>query len=248
MSKKLTTSEFIQRAKQIHGDKYDYSLVTYINIDTNITVTCKEHGEFNIRPANHLSHKRGCQKCSASKLSSSYTKTAQNFIKKAKQVHGDRYNYNKVQYSHCETNIIIVCNEHGSFEQRPSNHLIGRGCPKCGFNKISEHIKKEPNSWNYSKWKLKAEKSKNFDSFKVYIIKCWNDEEEFYKIGKTFTTVEKRFKKSNMPYNYEIVKLTIGEAIAVSKIEKEMQNNNKGNKYIPKIKFNGMYECFKSIK
>src|SRR5690606_15894237 len=96
--------------------------------------------------------------------------------------------------------------KHGEFSQVSSNHLSGQGCPKCGAFLISRSQKKTPTGWSIKQWENKASQSKNFDSFKVYIIKCWNDDETFYKIGRTFMSVKKRFcSKKTMPYNYEIL-------------------------------------------
>lgn len=90
---------------------------------------------------------------------------------------------------------------------------------------------------------------RNFNSFKVYIIKCWNEEEKFYKIGKTFQPIEKRFSGNrNMPYNYEIIKIFKGTAKEVSKIERFLQKEHKNFVYLPKIKFGGQYESFQTLK
>lgn len=94
-----------------------------------------------------------------------------------------------------------------------------------------------------------AEKSKYFDSFKVYIIKCWNEEEEFYKIGRTFKRTNNRFHHSSiMPYNYEIIKEIIGDAEEIIKLELKLKNEHKIFKYTPKLEFCGMHECYSKIK
>ena len=127
MSKKLTTEEFIRRAKEIHGDKYDYSKVEYVNCETKVCIICPEHGEFRIRPTKHLSGK-GCQQC----VHRSYKYTTSEFIEKAREFHGDKYDYSKVKYVNQSTKVCIICPEHGEFWQFPNNHLNGFGvCPKC---------------------------------------------------------------------------------------------------------------------
>lgn len=94
-----------------------------------------------------------------------------------------------------------------------------------------------------------SKNSKNFDSFKVYIIKCFNKDEEFYKIGRTYTKIKKRFgTKLLMPYKYEVLNEFIGTAEEMYDLETKLKNMNKNNKYLPKIKFGGMQECFKEIK
>ena len=248
MSKRLTTEQFIEKAKYVHKDKYDYSLVEYISSDDSVNIICKKHGVFKIRAANHTSHKRGCKKCSAEKLSKKYSSSTKDFVKKASKIHNNKYNYEKTLYEHCDKKVTITCPIHGDFEQTPSNHLQDKGCHSCGVLKMSNKAKIKSNGWSYTTWENKAKTSKNFDSFKVYIIRCWNENEEFYKIGKTYHTVKYRFKNVNMPYKYEILKIFKGEAQEISELERILQSKNKQYKYIPKIKFNGMYECFRKIK
>ena len=138
-NKKLTTEDFIEKAKEVHGNKYDYSKVNYKNISTKITIVCPIHGEFEQAPCKHLSGS-GCPKCGIiSRVSSSRSNT-EDFIKKAKEVHGDWYDYDKVDYITATTKVIIRCPTHGEFEQKPSNHLQGQGCPICnrGFSTDSK--------------------------------------------------------------------------------------------------------------
>jgi len=120
-----TTKEFIEKAKLIHGDKYDYSKVEYTNAHTKISIICPIHGEFNQTPTNHLSGYK-CFKCSGQ------GKTTESFIEEIKKIHGDRYDYSKVEYKDWKTRITIICPIHGEFEQRASDHLSGSGCPRCG--------------------------------------------------------------------------------------------------------------------
>ena len=121
---KKATEEFIRKAREVHGDKYDYSKAEYKNHLTKITIICPEHGEFQQIPSGHLSG-HGCPKCSGkAKL------TTEEFIRKAREVHGDKYDYSKVDYKNANTNITIVCPEHGEFEQRPADHLRGAGYSK----------------------------------------------------------------------------------------------------------------------
>ena len=126
MAKKLTTTEFISRAKSMHDGIYDYSKVEYINGHTKVIIGCKIHGEFLTIPHSHLSRGIGCPKCSGqSKL------TTKEFIKKSKIIHGNLYNYNTVNYENQKTKVTINCNIHGDFEQNPDNHLTGSKCPRC---------------------------------------------------------------------------------------------------------------------
>lgn len=126
----VNTREFIERAKATHGDKYNYSKANYVDSKTNIVIGCKIHGEFEQAASEHI-RGRGCIKC-ANELSRSVT---EDFINKAKLVHGDLYNYSKTVYITSITPLIIECKKHGVFKQRPSNHLSGYGCPVCKASK-----------------------------------------------------------------------------------------------------------------
>lgn len=244
---KLTTKQFTERAKSIHGDLYDYSKVDYVNGYTNIIIVCSEHGDFNQRGQNHLSG-QGCPKCGKIKSGKTKTFSAEKFIEKANKVHNNKYNYDKVNYTHSKTKVKIICNKHGNFEQVPNEHLKGYGCAKCRADITSSYMKENSLGWSYTDWKKVAEKSNRFDSFKVYIIRCWNNNEEFYKIGKTFTIVNRRFAcKRDLPYNYEVLKIIKGEAREICELERQLQKENNQYTYTPKIDFRGMYECFSQL-
>ena len=138
---RLTTEEFIKKAKLIHGDKYDYSLVEYVNNSTNIKLMCKEHGEFKQIPNNHLNG-NGCPKCSKNLQLNN-----ESFIIKANLVHENKYDYSYIKYNGSHTNINIYCNTHGEFKQTPTNHLSGNGCPVCGYVGASEKNKIDKNEF-----------------------------------------------------------------------------------------------------
>lgn len=133
MGKKLTTEEFIERARKIHGDKYDYSLVTYISTHSNVKIICKEHGIFEQTPGNHLQGSR-CKKCFG-------PLDKEEFIKRSIKIHGDKYDYSKVNYTGIYNNITIICKKHGEFQQIPNCHLNGKGCSKCRNEKLRNERK-----------------------------------------------------------------------------------------------------------
>ena len=128
----LTTDEFIEKARKIHRDKYDYSKVKYVNNSTKVCIICPEHGEFWMTPHNHLAN-QGCPKCSGR-----YITDTNYFIKKAKQIHGSKYDYSKVEYKDSKTKICIICPKHGEFWQTPQEHLQHKGCKECGFESVLE--------------------------------------------------------------------------------------------------------------
>lgn len=136
--KKLTTKEFITNATEIHKGKYDYSNTIYVNSRTPVTVNCPIHGEFSILANNHTSQRQGCAKCSNEKLAIHLVEKAKNtFTEKAVKIHGQRYDYVKVNYIGYRAKVTIICPIHGEFTQSPNDHLQGCGCPSCatyGFN------------------------------------------------------------------------------------------------------------------
>lgn len=132
MVKKLTTEKFIKKAKEKHGDKYDYSLVDYTNNSTKVKVICKEHRVFEQKPNHHLLGS-GCQKCSAIVNGGKCRKSSNNFLLKAIEIHGELYDYSLVKYTISHSKVNIVCKEHGIFSQKPYKHLSGQGCPKCSY-------------------------------------------------------------------------------------------------------------------
>ena len=138
--------KFIEEARAIHGDKYDYFKVAYKNANTPVIITCPEHGEFLMRPSNHLKG-QGCRKC-ANLSSGSYQKSnTEDFINKSIKIHGDKYDYSKVNYVNNRIKVTIICPEHGEFIQKPLDHLNGCGCPECGLklnnseNKVFNSLK-----------------------------------------------------------------------------------------------------------
>jgi hypothetical protein len=124
-----TTDEFIKNAMLVHGDKYEYSKVAYKYNNENVIITCKIHGDFLQRPGNHINSKQGCPKCGGSCKSNTIE-----FIEKSIKIHGDIYDYSKVNYIDATTKIIISCKIHGNFEQKPNSHLNGHGCYMCCKN------------------------------------------------------------------------------------------------------------------
>lgn len=168
MSKKLTTEEFIAKAKIAHGNnKYDYSKVNYVNSITKVTIICPAHGEFEQRPSDHLS-KYGCSKCGGS-----HKPTTDEFIEKAKLVHKDRYDYSEADYINAHTKIKIICAIHGAFEQKAHDHLNGHGCSCCRYDsfnisleEFNERAKQaHNNTYDYSKVLFKSVEQK-------VIIRC----------------------------------------------------------------------------
>ena len=129
------SNNFIEKAKEVHGDKYDYSLVNYSNNTTLVKIICKEHGEFEQRPDNHLSGK-GCSMCSKNKKIS-----FEEFVEKAREVHGDKYDYSLAEYINYNTKIKIINNKDGRiFEQTPNKHITCKMPQKLSIKIGRAHV------------------------------------------------------------------------------------------------------------
>jgi hypothetical protein len=131
---------FLKQAKEIHGDKYDYSKTKYTNANGRIIVTCPKHGDFDLRASHHLGG-QGCKKCANELVGKKNSLTQEEFLDRARKIHGDKYDYSKVQYNGINNDVRIGCPIHGEFEQTPNHHLDGSGCSFCGRLSQAEHKK-----------------------------------------------------------------------------------------------------------
>ena len=140
-SKVLSKSEqFFNKANAAYGDKYDYSKSEYVNAHTKIVVTCNKHGDFLVTPHEHLRGNGGCNECKKESISKFRKLTTEKFIEKAKQIHGNKYDYSKSDYKGAFNEVCIICPKHGEFHQRANCHLNGEGCPKCKVSKLESEI------------------------------------------------------------------------------------------------------------
>lgn len=136
-----TQEEIIEKIRAIYGERYSYEKVEYRAMKVPIALICHEkdvngieHGKFMMRPDNIFSGKQGCPKCYDDRRSRLQRKPRETFIEEAKILHGNLYEYHKVEYVNTNTKVCIVCKIHGDFWQTPSNHLKGKGCPYCSGN------------------------------------------------------------------------------------------------------------------
>lgn len=113
------TEEFIRAARQVHGNKYYYTKVKYKSARQKVEVVCLKHGSFFVTPNNHISKKSGCPKCGVGRMRS----TTEDFIRRAREVHGDKYDYSESVYTNTRTKLKIICPKHGEFYQTPKIHL-----------------------------------------------------------------------------------------------------------------------------
>jgi hypothetical protein len=138
MPRRLTTEEFIVKAKLKYNDKYDYSKTEYINSNTKVCIICPEHGEFWQVPNSHI-HSGGCPKCGVARRTKERTLSLETFIKRSNIVHEFKYDYSDVEYKTVMIKVKIKCEEHGIFEQTPISHLQGVGCPKCAWKQNADN-------------------------------------------------------------------------------------------------------------
>ena len=164
---KYTTTEWIEQAQRIHGDKYDYSKVEYKNANKKVSIICKIHGEFKQTPLNHFNHGHGCKKCGILITSDKCRSNSDDFIKKSQKLHGDKYDYSKVEYKGAMTKVCIFCNIHGYFYQKPNSHLNGYGCNKCGIDNIKKQLTLTTDDFIKKSQKLHGDK---YDYSKVNYI------------------------------------------------------------------------------
>jgi len=134
MSRSLTVEEFVEKARKMHGDRFDYSRVNYINGKTNVEIVCQENHSFFQRPQHHMSGSK-CPECSHKSRAVTHLLTVEEFMEKARKVHGDKFDYSGVTYVDCRSHVEIVCQENHSFLQQPRHHLSGSKCPECSGRK-----------------------------------------------------------------------------------------------------------------
>lgn len=229
------TEYYINRFKEVHSNIYDYSKFIYRENSKNSIITCPIHGDFEQTPCNHVNGK-GCRKCSIIKNSKKRVSNISSFIKKANKVHNSLYSYENSIYINKRSKIQIICPLHGEFLQLVSSHLTGNGCSRCASDIVGGYSKSDS---------IRTAKGKECT---FYILRLYNENEEFYKIGITSNSVKKRFVgKRNMPYSYEILQEIKGEAGEIWDLELKNKRLLKDFKYISKVKFRGYTECFTNI-
>lgn len=131
---------FLSKARAVHGDRYDYSRVEFVDNAVHVTLVCREHGPFRQTPASHI-RPVGCPSCAVADR----TKPLEQFLTQARKSHGSRYDYSKVVYTGSNNHVLIVCPEHGTFSQNANSHVrLGIGCPACSavkaFKPLEEFI------------------------------------------------------------------------------------------------------------
>lgn len=139
-SKVIPFKEFERRAREVYGDKYIYHEDKYKNYSSKTIVTCPIHGDFEVIPDRHVNRKTACKECKKKELSEKFLLPFNEFVKRSRDVHGDKYDYSKSVYKGNMEQIEIICPIHGSFWQKPIKHWLGQGCPKCNQSHLERNI------------------------------------------------------------------------------------------------------------
>jgi protein-arginine kinase activator protein McsA len=135
------TREIIEQFKEVHSEFYDYSKVKYKKSHEKVIIICPDHGEFKIT-ASHHKRGRGCNKCGTDSMAEKRTLDQNTFINRCIQTHGNKYDYSKTEYKKAKEKVVIICPEHGEFEQTADDHLRGKGCRFCKKSKGEKKVKK----------------------------------------------------------------------------------------------------------
>lgn len=130
---KYITETYVARAREVHGDRYDYGKVVYVSAQDYIEIGCPDHGTFRQKARAHLLY--GCKKCGHLRNADERRLDKQKFVSLSRNKHGNRYDYSNVEFRNQHEKVEIICPEHGSFWQPVNDHLKGHGCAKCGKKK-----------------------------------------------------------------------------------------------------------------
>lgn len=233
-----TRDEVIAQFKKKHGDTYIYDRVKYTNTMSSVEIICRQHGLFFQTPKTHLNG-HGCKKCYTEAAPALQRSTLDEFITKAERKHGYKYDYSSVDYQGSTKKVKIKCPKHGYFFQTPAAHMRS-GCGKCGNELKIPHFRRT----SYIKNCI----SRYSGLSNLYVIRCSNDKESFFKIGITCLTIKTRFKtKKRMPYHVEVVLLINKPADIIWDLEKNIHKKLSKYRYKPEIPFQGDSECFHTI-
>jgi len=227
--KSLSKDLFVERAVGIHGFKYSYEKVILTKCNKKVVVTCPKHGDFLITPSHHMSGV-GCKYCGYEKTSNSNRSTLEDFVKRAIEVHGDRYCYDNSVYTNRNSKVEIVCKAHGSFYQLPYHHLQGCGCPKCN----------KPLDKNYENW---------FKEMWLYLLELEVKDHKILKVGIT-SNISARVKilskelEKHGPSSVKVIASKKAQTKSVVLAESSIHEDPNLGKIFVGVKFGGYTECY----
>jgi hypothetical protein len=236
--------EFASKAKKIHGGKYDYSLVKYINCRTKVTIRCPTHGVFNQTPNNHLMG-NGCPGCKTDvikrtnnqRVAKDIKERSDNFVSISEKVHCRKYDYAHVNYVNAFTPVTIVCPNHGKFKQTPNNHMQGRGCIKCAIGAL-------PGGYSVATFEERPDLKDRLGF--LYVSEITDGNTTFIKIGITVQPPQyrlSRIKSAGLQYN--ILKIREYSLYQAFLTEQKIIQELSDSRFYPNTKFEGYTECFR---
>lgn len=225
---------FIEEALKVYGDKDDYTNTKIISSKEKIEVKCKEHDLTFTKDIQTYLSGWGCPQCSAENYRRLRAMPKEDYYEKVKEKHNNKYTYID-DYTTLKGVVTFICEEHGEQRKNAGSHLNGYGCKKCDIEPIKINKRSKE---GYCKLADGRDTT-------LYIIRCYNENEEFYKIGKTFRKITKRFISSNMPYNIEVIHRYENSADFIWDLEEEMHKKYKEYKYNPRQWFAGYSESYK---
>lgn len=224
---------FIQEAKKIYGEKDDYTDTEIISSKHKIEIRCIKHDLIFIKDIETYLGGWGCPQCSADNYSRIRSIPKDEYYRRANEKHDNKYTYLD-DYISSNEDMTFLCPEHGKIKRNAYNHLKGYGCPYC---EKSPHKTSRMTKEGYCRI---ANSRPTF----LYLIECNSEDEKFYKIGKTFQEINKRFTKSKIPYNVELIYKYECTAENIWDLEIEMHEKYKKYSYKPKKYFRGYTECY----
>ena len=234
MGVRKTQDQYLKEAQEIHGSKYIYDKTVYTKAHVKVTITCPTHGDFTMNARCHIKPQCcGCPDCAGNSR-----KTTEQFIREAKESHGDYYDYSPSQYTNAQKKIAIICPVHGVFTQRAKDQLLGIGCYECNIRKgIGQYSEK---------FFIDFPDMKSSPAT-LYCMRLTNDttKEEFWKVGIT-TRKDTHYRVNEIGKTYvaEVIHEVSGDLYDIWKTEQRLISENKSSRYIPLIKFGGYTECF----
>lgn len=231
---------FVNKANKIHNNEFIYDKETYQGVRKPVKIFCTKHNDFFFQVGS--SHLKGhkCSFCSWSEGKGREPNTTEYFIERANDIHNFLYDYSLTNYVDLLTPVEIICKEHGSFWQKPREHLNSHGCQSCG-ERLRLSYDNVAVGWNKSSWVKYCNDNNRLFTI-VYITKLFNGDEEFIKVGITGKTTKERF--ISVPYTYEILSEIKGKPEYTFDLEKKIHKVFKQYQHFPQISFAGETECF----
>jgi hypothetical protein len=239
---KKTFDEWVDGFKKYHGDLFEYKRVFRKNNRSYVTFFCKKHRlEFTQRTENLLGNKGNCCiNCAKEAVSKKKRIGAKGFHKKAVLTHGDKYDYSMVKGNvSWRSRVDIICPDHGVFKQLVRDHIgvQASGCPDC-YRDV------RGNYWIKDKWVSIC----NERDATLYFLRCFDENENFYKVGITVNKIKERFAGNTIPYNYEVLLEIKDSPEIIHDLESFYKKKLNKYRYKPKKVFAGSkYECFTKI-